>query len=278
MLRAVRRCVCHSDLCYFYGVMMSRVARMQKYIQQLPLLVVLAIVSCEAGAGLSGFLDQLKGVSGGGTLASSAAAPSNAEMIAGLKEALGNGTRYAVRELGRDGGFLGNDKVRIPMPGPLTRLEKVLRTLHQDHLADDFVASMNHAAERAVPEAADVFRDAIQSMTLDDARGILAGPDDAATRYFRERTGPVLTEKMRPIVAAATSQAGVTASYKNMVARAGGLGSMLSRDTTDIDGYITAKTLDGLFLMLAEEERRIRADPLARSSELLKKVFGSVAR
>ena len=200
---------------------------------------------------------------------------SDTEMVGALKEALDKGTRYAVDNLGREGGFLDNASVRIPMPDSLAWLEKTLRTLHQDRLADEFVTSMNRAAERAVPEAAAIFAEAVRTMTLEDARGILSGPDDAATRYFRDRTGPALAEKLRPIVTEATSSAGVTASYKQMVAKAGGLGSLLSSESTDIDGYVTARTLDGLFLMVAEEEKRIRENPLARSSELLRKVFGS---
>jgi hypothetical protein len=237
---------------------------------------VLSLVTTLSQADLAGYLDKLRGITGSGTTATqpAAGAASNAEMIAGLKEALGKGTRFAVDQLGKDGGFLDNTRVRIPMPASLARIERGLRVLHQDRLADDFIASMNHAAERAVPEAAPIFRDAIQAMTLDDAKQILTGPDDAATQYFRQHTATALTDKMRPIVAAATAQVGVTASYKKMMSKVGGLGSLLG-DSTDIDGYVTAKTLDGLFLMVAEEERRIRTNPVARTTELLKKVFGN---
>jgi hypothetical protein len=229
-------------------------------------------------AGLSDFLDIFtdSGSSDSSATESTAlGAPSNEEMVSALKEALDKGTRYAIDNLGREGGFLNDARVRIPMPDSLAWLEKTLRTLRQDRLADEFVDSMNHAAERAVPEAAAIFTEAIRDMTLEDARAILSGPDDAATQYFRATTGAALSEKMRPIVAEATSSAGVTASYKQMVAKAGGLGGLLSRESTDIDGYVTGKTLDGLFLMVAEEEKRIRENPLARSSELLRKVFGS---
>jgi len=228
-------------------------------------------------AGLSDLLDTLKDSVSGTDATSTAVASglSNDEMISGLKEALGKGTQYAVDNLGKEGGFLNNARVRIPMPKSLSWVEKTLRALRQDKLADEFVASMNHAAERAVPEAAAVFGAAIQQMTLEDARGILNGPDDAATQYFRKTSSAALTEKMRPIVEQATAATGVTASYKNMMSRAGGMTSLLSSSATDLDGYVTAKTLDGLFLMVAEEEKRIRENPLARSTELLKKVFGS---
>lgn len=237
---------------------------------------VLSLPATVSRADLAGYLDKLWGNTGNDSTAAQPAtgSASQAEVIAGLKEALDKGTRYAVNLLGKDGGFLDNARVRIPMPGSLTRVEKALRMLGQDRLADEFVASMNHAAERAVPEAVPVFRDAIQAMTLQDAQQILTGPDDAATQYFRQHTSAALTEKMRPIVAAATARVGVTAAYKNMVGKAGSLGSLLG-DSTDLDGYVTEKTLDGLFLMIADEERRIRTNPVARTSELLKKVFGN---
>lgn len=228
-------------------------------------------------AGFSDMLDSLKGAvtgQGSGTTPGAAAALSNDDMVAGLKEALGQGTQYAVKQLGKEGGYLDNARVRIPMPKSLAWVEKSLRTLRQDRLADEFVASMNHAAEQAVPEAAAIFGDAIRQMTLEDARGILGGPDDAATQYFRRTTSAALTAKMRPIVEQATARTGVTSSYKNMMSKAGGLSGLMSPDVTDLDGYVTDKTLDGLFLMVAEEEKRIRENPLARSTDLLKKVFG----
>ncbi len=230
-------------------------------------------------AGWSDYLDKLGGALTGSETANSSALSSlsEAEMVGGLKQALEKGTRFAVDKLGSEGGFLDNAKVRIPMPDSLAWVEKSLRTLHQDQLADEFVASMNHAAEQAVPEAAAIFGAAIQAMTVQDARAILSGPDDAATRYFRTHTEAALSEKMRPIVGQATETAGVTASYKRMVSSAGGLTSLLSSDATDLDSYVTQKTLDGLFLMVAAEEKQIRENPAARSTELLKKVFGSVS-
>jgi hypothetical protein len=136
---------------------------------------------------------------------------------------------------------------------------------------------MNHAAEQAVPEAAAIFSDAIQQMTLDDASAILNGPDDAATAYFRTHTEAALTERMLPIVTQTTENTGVTSAYKRMLASAGGMTSLLPGDATDIDGYVTQQALDGLFSMIAVEEKRIRENPAARSTELLKQVFGSVS-
>ena len=230
-------------------------------------------------AGLSDYMDSLKGVIDASPAAVPAATDklSNDEVVAGLKAALEKGTQYAVASLGKDGGYLDNATVRIPMPDSLAWVEKSLRTLGQEQLADDFIASMNHAAEQAVPEAAAIFSDAIQTMTLEDARAILSGPDDAATQYFRTHTETTLAERMRPIISRTTENTGVTSAYKRMLSSAGGMGSMLPGNVTDIDGYVTQQALDGLFSMVAVEEQRIRENPLARSSDLLKKVFGSVS-
>jgi len=154
------------------------------------LVLLLAVFAPGATAGLSDYLDKLGGSVGGTDAGKNAAMSSltDQEMVAGLKQALVKGTGYAVETLGREGGFLDNARVRIPMPKSLAWVEKSLRALHQDELADEFVASMNHAAEQAVPEAAAVFRDAVETMTVQDARNILSGPDDAATQYFRTHT------------------------------------------------------------------------------------------
>jgi hypothetical protein len=226
-------------------------------------------------AGWSDYLDQLKESVNIPAATAPAVNLTDAEMVSGLKQALDKGTRFAVDSLGKDGGFLNNSAVKIPIPDSLSWVEKSLRTLHQDELADEFIGTMNHAAEQAVPEAAAIFGDAIQDMSVEDAQGILTGPDDAATQYFRSNTEAALTAKMRPIVEDATARAGVTSAYKNMTARAGGMTSLLPAGTTDLDGYVTGKTLDGLFLMIAAEEKKIREDPLARSTDLLKKVFGA---
>lgn len=199
---------------------------------------------------------------------------SQTEIERGLKEALSKGVRGAINQLGQKNGFLDDTSVRIPMPGVLGQVEDILRRAHQEALADEFVDTMNHAAEKAVPVAATVFSNAIKNMTMQDVRGILNGPDDAATQYFRRTSDAELIKRFRPIVAAETQKAGVTAAYKNMMNQAGPLAQMLGGGT-DLDGYITEKALDGLFLKVAEEEKAIRTNPMARSTELLKKVFGS---
>lgn len=192
----------------------------------------------------------------------------------GLKAALSKGVQTAINQLGKKNGFLDDASVRIPMPGALGQVEGLLRSVHQEALADEFVDSMNHAAEKAVPVAASVFADAIQNMTVQDARTILNGPDDAATQYFRRTSDAELIKRFRPIVAAQTEKTGVTAAYKAMMQQAGPLAQMLGGNT-NLDEYITEKALDGLFLKIAEEEKAIRTNPMARSSEILKQVFGS---
>ena len=211
-------------------------------------------------AGLSDYLDTLKGAMDTDKTAApaTAASLSDAEVVSGLKAALEEGTRYAVDTLGKEGGYLDNASVRIPMPDNLVWVEKSLRSLGQDQLADEFVASMNHAAEQAVPEAAAIFTDTIQAMSMDDARAILNGSDDAATQYFRKHTESTLTERMLPIVTRTTENTGVTSAYKRMLASTGGMTGLLAGDATDIDAYVTRQALDGLFSMVAVEEKRIR--------------------
>ncbi|MGI9335117.1 MAG: DUF4197 domain-containing protein [Gammaproteobacteria bacterium] len=203
---------------------------------------------------------------------------SNDEIVAGLKEALAQGAEQSINALGRHDGFLGDASVRIPVPEKLRPVESALRTVGQSRYADEFITTMNRAAERAVPEASAILGDAIRQITLPEARNILNGPDDAATQYFREVGENRLVANMLPIVKEATSRTGVTASYKSLVDRAGPLAALANMDATDIDRYVTGKALDGLFLLIAAEEKRIRENPLARSTELLKKVFGSVSR
>jgi len=201
---------------------------------------------------------------------------SQEQMIQGLKEALAKGVQHSITNLGREGGFLNNLDVKIPMPEQLSKVEKALRTLRQEQWADEFVATMNRAAELAVPEAAAIFSDAIKTMTLEDAQSLVRGKDDAATQYFK-RTGETrLQEKMLPIIQKTTEEAGVTASYKKVMDHASLATSLfkLSNDSLDVDRYVTKKATDGLFKVIAEEEKRIRQNPAARTTELLKKVFG----
>lgn len=203
------------------------------------------------------------------------------QMISGLKEALGKGVEQAVANLGRSDGFLKDASVRIPMPESLRKVENTLRTLRQDALADEFVTTMNRAAEQAVPEAATVLADSVKQMSIADAKSILTGTNTAATEYFRRTSGTNLHARFLPIVKAATERAGVTSAYKRMADRAAGFGGLggssaglLGFQAPDLDDYVTRKTLDGLFLKIAEQEKQIRENPVARTTDLLRAVFG----
>lgn len=253
-------------------------------------LCALIIFSVSAAATRAGLLDAF-GLgkkttnSTAGTAGLLTASLSQDQMVQGLKEALGQGVQQAISRLGHDGGFLTNLNVKIPMPEKLRTVEKTLRALKQDQLADEFVATMNHAAEQAVPEAAGVFGDAIKNMSIADAKAILTGTNNAATQYFRRTTETNLFARFQPIVKKATDQAGVTAAYKRLMEKAGAgtaLGSfgrsLLGEESMDVDTYVTNKALDGLFKMVAEEEKRIRENPVARTSDLLQKVFGAVGK
>ena len=202
---------------------------------------------------------------------------SDLDISRGLREALTKGVRNAVDDLGRRNGFLDNARVRIPLPKELQRTEKALRAVGQGRRVDEFIESMNHAAEEAVPVALDIFVDSIMQMTFDDARQILfSREDDAATQFFRRTSEDRLREEFRPIVERFTEQVGVTQKYKQMIGRYGFLGRVVGQDASDIDGYVTEKALDGLFLLVADEERRIRRDPVGRTSAILRAVFGAL--
>jgi len=210
------------------------------------------------------------------------------QMVQGLKDALAKGLQQAIAGLGHDGGFLTNLNVKIPMPEKLQKVETALRAMKQDKLADDFVTTMNHAAEQAVPEAGSVFADTLKQMTIEDAKAILNGPNDAATQYFQKTTQTNLYAKFYPIVQKATGQTGVTAAYKNLMEKAnvgeglGGFGSsvggLLGKDSMDVDAYVTNKAMDGLFKMVAAEEQQVRQNPVARTTATLQQVFGALKK
>ena len=202
---------------------------------------------------------------------------SNQDITRGLREALTQGVRNAVDDLGRRNGFLDNSRVRIPLPKNLQRTERALRAAGQGRRVDEFIEAMNHAAEEAVPVAVDVFLESVRQMSFNDARQILSGgQDDAATEFFRRTSEQRLRDEFRPIVERFTEQVGVTQKYKQMMGRYGFLGRVVGKDASDIDGYVTEKALDGLFLLIADEERRIRRDPVGRTSAILRAVFGSI--
>ena len=243
---------------------------------RLAVILVASFVATGARADWTDLLDKVPDSAKQAVTSSNVASAtglSQTEIVAGLKEALDTATAAAVSQLGKAGGFLDNPQVRIPLPDQLQWAEKSLRTLGQEELADEFISTMNQAAEQAVPVALEQFQSAISAMSVEDARGILNGPDDAATQYFCKHSQASLREQFLPIVKETTGSAGVTSAYKNMTKQAGALGGFNTK-SLDVDEYVTDKALDGLFTVVAQEEARIRADPVARSTELLKKVFG----
>ena len=208
---------------------------------------------------------------------SHAALPGNDDAIKGLKEALTRGAAAAVDGLGKPGGFLSNDRVKIPLPEKVQKAEKLLRKMGGGKYADQLIDTMNRAAETAVVEAKPVLWQAVRQMTVQDALGIIKGNDDAATQYFRQSTSDQLTTKLRPLVESATQKVGVAQKYEKFAGKANQLGFMDAKDA-DLDAYITDKALDGLFLMIADEEKKIRKDPIATGSAIIKKVFGSLLK
>jgi len=200
---------------------------------------------------------------------------SSGDASSGVKEALAKGSDYAVASLGKNGGFLGNDKVRIPLPGYLQKAEKGLRMFGMGKQADQLIETMNHAAELAVAEAKPVLSDAIRKMSVQDAKGILTGGEDSVTQYFRRTSTDRLTEKFMPIVKASTQKVQLADKYNQFAGKAASSGLIDQKDA-DLDSYVTQKAMDGLFAMIAEEEKNLRSNPLGASSNLLKKVFGAL--
>ena len=243
----------------------------------LPLVAACLVVSVTAQAQSWGEIGNslLKGLGDSSTQQQGGSALGSDEVVAGLREALARGSEIVVAELGREDGFLARPEVRIPLPGALESIGSGMRRFGLGGYVDSFETSLNRAAEQAVPEALELLLETVRSMSIDDAMGILEGPDDAATRYFRQRNETELAARFLPIVREATSRVGVTEAYKGMLAQAGMAAQLFDPNSVDIDRYVTGEAIDGLFLLLAREEQRIREDPVARSSELLRRVFGS---
>ncbi len=200
---------------------------------------------------------------------------SSGDASAGVKEALAKGADYAVSSLGVNNGFLGNSKVKIPLPGYLQKAETGLRMFGMGKQADQLVETMNHAAENAVAEAKPILTESIKKMSVQDAKGILTGGEDSVTQYFKRSSTDQLTVKFLPIVKAATSKLQLAEQYNAFAGKAASAGLIDAKDA-DIDRYVTQKAMDGLFLMIAEEEKKLRSNPIGAGSELLKKVFGAL--
>ena len=216
-------------------------------------------------------LDRLFKGLGGGT----GSALSDAKIGSGLKEALQIGTEKATLQTGTTDGFFLNQAIKILMPSELRTFERGLRTVGYGPQLDEFVLSMNRAAERAAPQAKEIFWGAIGDMTFDDARKIWSGPDNAATMFFKDKTTSRLTTAFTPIVDSALGEVGVTRQYKDLVGRFDQIPFMQSQTQSfDLTRYVTGKGLDGLFHVVGEQEKQIRTNPAARTTELLRDVFG----
>lgn len=248
---------------------------------------VLALLLAATAGHAADLLNNLRGLAGTNAALGSAAALTADEMTKGLKEALTKGAKGAITNLGRPDGFLKNLDVKIPLPETLKKVESAARLAGQGQLVDDFTISMNRAAEQAVPAGLNILADSITKMSIADAQAILKGPPDAATQYFKRTSETALAEKFRPIITKATDSVGVTQKYKDLTGKFGqaqALGSLFGSKKSstpgalDVDGYVTGKAMDGLFKMIAAEEKSIRANPAARTTDVLKKVFGSTAK
>lgn len=202
---------------------------------------------------------------------------SNQDATGGLKDALIQASGAAVGKLGVADGFFKNPKVKIPLPDSLKKAEKGLRLFGKGKQADELVLRMNRAAEAAVPEAKVLLVDAVKKMTVEDAKNILTGGDDAATQYFKKTTSAPLFEKFLPVVTRTTQDVELAQQY-NKFAESGLKYGLIKKEQANLEQYVTQKTLDGLYLMMAEEEKAIRKDPLGASTSLIKKVFGAIGK
>ena len=199
----------------------------------------------------------------------------NQEAVSGLKSALEKGSQAAVATLGKTDGFFGNAQVKIPLPASLQSAEKMMRRFGMGKQADELILTMNRAAEAAVPEARQLFVNAVKKMSVQDAKGILQGGDTAGTAYFRRTTEGDLRTRFLPIVKKATAKVGLAQQY-NEYAQKGASFGLVKKEDANLDNYVTQKALDGLFVMVAEEEKRIRKDPVRAGTEIAKKVFGAL--
>ncbi len=228
-------------------------------------LVLIASTSARAGF----FSDLFKEVAP----AAQPGAPDNATLVSGLKEALAIGTKNAVTSVGSTDGYFGNQMIKILLPEKIRNVADLLGKVGYQKEVDAFVLSMNRAAEKAAPKAAGIFADALKEMSFDDAGGIWKGGNTSATDYFKRKTHDRIYDSFKPVVASSMSEVGVTRSYKEMIQRYESFPFMKS-SSLDLDNYVTNKALDGLFYTVGEEEKKIRTNPAARVTDLLKQVFG----
>src|SRR5512132_3297954 len=202
---------------------------------------------------------------------------SNQDAVSGLKAALEKGSGVAVDLLGRTDGFLGNGAVKIPLPDSLKKYEKLMRNVGMGKYADELILTMNRAAEAAVPEAKKLFVDAVRKMSVQDAKGILTGGQTSGTDYFKRSTTDQLRVRFLPIVKKATAKVKLAEQY-NQYAQKGVQFGLVKKEQANLDDYVTQKALDGLFYMVAEEEKKIRQDPVKAGSDIIRKVFGALQK
>jgi hypothetical protein len=200
---------------------------------------------------------------------------SNAEASLGLKTALERGALAAVGLLGRPDGFLGDPRVRIPLPGPLAEAARFLKAVGQGKRVEELELAMNRAAESAVPLAKDLLVDAVKTMSVTDAKQILTGGTTSVTSFFEGRTRAPLTVRFLPVVTRATQRVGLAEKYNSLAGRLSGSG-LVKREDASIEQYVTRKSLDGLYFMIGEEEKKIRSDPVGTGNAVLRKVFGAL--
>jgi hypothetical protein len=226
------------------------------------------------GDALKKGLPELPGV--GGLPAGQAAGRGldDSTIVSGLKEALSIGTKNAVGLVSKPNGYFGNEAIKILLPDKIQKAADLLGKLGYRKQVDEFILSMNHAAEKAAPKAASYFGDAIKEMSIDDARKILSGGKTAATEYFKSKTWPKLYDEFKPSVSESMNQVGVTQKYNAMMEKVPAV-PFAKPESVDLNHYVTTKALDGLFYMVGQEEQKIRTNPVAQTTDLLKKVFGN---
>ncbi len=202
---------------------------------------------------------------------------SNRDAINGLKQALTNGAQSAVAKLGKKDGFMSDSRIKIPLPPSMKRAEAMMHSIGAGKQADDLVLKMNRAAEAAVPQAKPLLIDAAKKMTVQDAKGILTGGPDSATQYFKRTTTEALVQKFKPVVKKAMAKVKLAEAY-NEIAASGAKFGLVKQEDENLEDYVTRKALDGLFVGIADEEKKIRENPAASASSIVKKVFGSLLK
>lgn len=231
-------------------------------------IILLAFILCTAAWSHAGFLDDILKEFG----STSEQVPDHHRVVSGLKEALSIGTENAVKTVSQKDGYLANQAIRIPIPDKLRKATDILEKVGYDEEVVEFSESMNHAAENAAGKATPHFLSAIKDMTFEDAQSILNGHDTAATDYFRKKTYNSLYNEFKPVISSSMNKVGTVRTYKDLMSKYASL-PFVSEVPFDLDHYVTDNSLEGLFYMLGEEEKKIRTNPEARVTDLLQNVF-----